>query len=1201
MTSEQSLPLPLGDGNNLPSKTDSAEGDFEEIPIYPSESHAASKTVSDSIGEAAQDVMGEKVSADIAGQPPNAGQTLETSVDVDQPPQPELTDPELETVVSVEAQPQIEHPEVDPQPAPTEEDTKPTLVKRASQDPAATQLSSPSTLATPLPTPSTPRPAPAVDAYGFPLPRRVNGADLEARRLAAVALIPPIKRPLSSIPPSSASPAMGPGAQRVPLSAPRSTPVTPPPSVPPPPGSHPRSTSQAPRRSTPNPRRALGCLLRASLASLFVLVLIVLCGASVLLYQYYSIAKTLPDIHDLDQKASQFETTRILDRNGNVLYEILDPNAGRRTYVHLNKISPYLVAATIAVEDKEFYNHPGFDAFAIARAFYQNYTSGETVSGASTITQQLARNLLFSPEERAEHSYSRKVREAILAAEITRRYSKDDILELYLNENYYGNLAYGVEAAAETYFQTTADQLTMGQAAFLAGLPQAPSVYDIYSNRDLTLKRDEAALLLMYQASQEQGCIFVSNNPERICLDPVAITSAADEIKNYQFKPSDPQMRYPHWVNYVRYLLESQFDAQTIYRSGFTVYTTLDPGLQDLAQKTIRDQVDSLADKHVTDGALVAIRPSTGEILAMVGSADFNNVAISGQVNMAVSPRQPGSSIKPLTYTAAFEKGWTPATLLWDVPSEFPPSGRLDDNRPPYKPVDYDGRFRGPVTVRTALANSYNVPAVKTLDFVGIYDDPNTPAQDGFISFAKRMGIQTLTRPDYGLALTLGGGEVTLLDMTSAFGVFANSGRRLPPVAITRILDHNGDVIYDYQPPAGDQAIRPEHAYLISSILSDNEARTPAFGSNSVLKLPFPAAAKTGTTNDFRDNWTMGYTPDLAVGVWVGNADYTPMQNTTGLTGAAPIWSTFMKSAIQQLTGGHPAPFNRPGGIVQNVICVLSGTQPSQWCKDQRSEIFAADQPPLPKEQDLYQKMVIDTWTELRASNDCKDFTDERFVLNVNDKWAKKWINQDPAGKQWAKDNGFGKKDVTFAPGRDCKADDPRPKLSFDSVRDGDTITASPLEIRGVADATQLFASWQVDYGIGNDPNKWKNLAQDTRPVSQSDLLVKWNLDELVQKEGLSGPITLRIYLHSTQNTYAELRIHLNIQVPTPTPTPTPIPTDTPTPTITPTVTLTPPPTETQLPTPTLTPIPPTPEDTATPAPGGFFSTLIAPIITLLP
>ena len=340
---------------------------------------------------------------------------------------------------------------------------------------------------------------------------------------------------------------------------------------------------------------------------------------------------------------------------------------------------------------------------------------------------------------------------------------------------------------------------------------------------------------------------------------------------------------------------------------------------------------------------LVAVRPNTGEILAMVGSADFYNEQIDGQVNMAISPRQPGSSIKPLTYNAAFEKGWTPATLIWDVPSEFPPSGDPNDTRPPYKPVNYDDRFHGPVTVRTALSNSYNIPAVKALDFVGIYDNPDTPAEDGFITFAERMGISTLNRNDYGLSLTLGGGEVTLLEMTGAYATFANGGRRVPPVAITQIVDFNGNTVYQYTPPTGEQVIRPEHAYLISSILSDNEARTPAFGPNSVVNLPFQAAAKTGTTNDFRDNWTMGYIPELAVGVWVGNADYTPMQNIDGLTGAAPIWAEFMKESANRVTGGNPSPFTRPGGIVERIICAVSGTEPSNKCPIQRSELFAAD------------------------------------------------------------------------------------------------------------------------------------------------------------------------------------------------------------------------------------------------------------------
>ena len=1010
-----------------------------------------------------------------------------------------------------------------------------------------------------------PQGLPAVDEYGFPLPRRVDEIDVDATRVSPAAYRPASRRPNSGKP-------ISPPPQQI--HRPQQFAGSPPP---------------PPARKPPRDyRKGLGCFIRGLIATIFVFVIVALCGVSFVLLQYYRIASDLPDITDLRNRASQFETTRILDRNGNVLYEILDPNAGRRTYVPLENISPYLVAATIATEDNEFYSHPGFNVFAIVRAFWQNYQSGETVSGASTITQQLARALLFTPEERTEQSYARKIREAVLAAEITRRYSKDEILELYLNEVYFGNLAYGVEAASETYFGVKADQLTLGQASLLGGLIQAPSVYDVYTRPDLVFSRQEDVLVLMYQASQKQGCIYVSNSPQRVCIDPVMVIQAANEMKNYEFKSPDIQIRYPHWVDYIRYLLEAQYDPQTIYRSGFSVYTTLDPGLEDLAQQLVAEQVAGLADKRATDGALVAIRPSTGEILAMVGSPDFYNEAISGQVNMAISPRQPGSSIKPLTYTAAFEKGWTPATLIWDVPSEFPPSGRADDPSPPYKPVNYDERFHGPVTVRTALANSYNIPAVKALDFVHIYDNPDLPGEDGFIAFARRMGISTLNREDYGLSLTLGGGDVTLLELTGAYSIFANSGRRVPPVAISKILDYQGNTIYEYKQPAGEQVIRPEHAYLISSILSDNQARTPAFGPNSVLNLPFSAAAKTGTTNDFRDNWTLGYTPDLAVGVWIGNADFTPMQNTSGLTGAAPIWSQFMQAAIQQVTGGNPSPFSRPAGIVEYAICAVSGTLPSQWCPSQRTEIFAADQPPLPKEEDLWQKIELDTWTGLKASSACSEFADERFVLNVVDPWAKKWVKKDPQGQAWLEANGFPK-DITFTPSRECREEDPRPKLEISSPHAGDTIKTSPVSISGIAYATQWFDYWRLDYGIGEDPVEWETLEQKKQPIANTDVLTIWNLDDLIEKN-ISGPVTLRLYLHSTEDTHAELKVTVNMAVPTPTPTPTTTPTETPTPTLTPTVTPTFTPTSTVPPTSV-----PVPTETPSPTPIVFSEPTIVP------
>jgi penicillin-binding protein 1C len=917
--------------------------------------------------------------------------------------------------------------------------------------------------------------------------------------------------------------------------------------------------------------QGMGCLLYGIVVTLFLTVLVLIAGTSFLLYQYYSVARTLPDVGELRQRSSQFETTRLLDRNGNVLYEILDPSAGRRTYVPLSKISPLLVAATIATEDKTFYTHPGFDILAILRALWQNYTQGEVVSGASTIPQQLARALLLSPEERAQRTYLRKAREIILAAEISRRYSKDEILELYLNEIYYGNLAYGIEAAAETYFGTTADKLTLAQAAFLAGLPQAPAIYDVYTNPEAAFRRQQDVLLLMVRASLEQGCIQVSNSPQPVCVTAEMAAQAAREIRNTPFRAPQVTMRYPHWVNYVRQLLESQYDAQTIYRSGFTVYTTLDAALQDVAQSIVSAQVQALADRHVTNGALVAIRPSTGEILAMVGSADFYNAAISGQVNMATSPtRQPGSAIKPLTYVAAFEKGWTPATLIWDVPSEFPPSGDPNDPRPPYKPVNYDGKFHGAVTVRSALANSYNIPAVKALQFVGIYDDPATPQKDGLIAMAERLGITSLTRPDYGLSLTLGGGDVSLLELTAAYAVFANGGKRVPPVAILRITDHEGRILYEYQPPQGEQVIRAEHAFLISSILSDNEARAPMFGRNSVLNLPFPAAAKTGTSNDYRDNWTLGYTPDLTVGVWVGNADYTPMQGVSGISGAGPIWSQFMQSAVPYVTGGRPRGFVPPPGIVERVICALSGTEPSPWCHEQRSEFFAFDQLPLPRSHDLLRRVRLDTWTGLEASEACKDFTTEAWVLNVEDPWARKWLKT-ADGRAWLEAHDLPK-DFVFAPSRECQPSDPRPILEFVGLTDGQELVEPLLEVKAVIQGEGM-RTWRLEYGEGEDPNRWHLLIEGNAPQPTPVTLAVIDLSQLP-----ASSLTLRLYLEGKEG-YAERRLHLRLHLPTPTPpptftpspTPTPLPSETPTPLPSPTPTPSPiPPSET--PTPTATP-----------------------------
>ncbi|NMB94929.1 MAG: penicillin-binding protein [Flexilinea flocculi] len=853
----------------------------------------------------------------------------------------------------------------------------------------------------------------------------------------------------------------------------------------------------------------------------------------IFLVWYFQVAATLPDIEDLNKKASQFETTRILDREGNLLYEIVDPNAGRRDYITLNNISPYLVAATIATEDKYFYLHPGFDIIAIIRAVFQNFRSGTTVSGASTITQQLARNILLSPEERSTRSIIRKTKEIFLAAEITRRYTKDEILELYLNENYYGSFAYGIEAAAQTYFGIPAKYLDLSQSAFLAGLPQAPGIYDVFTNYSATINRQKAVLLLIYTLSKEKGCIEVSNAPDKVCIDEMMVDKAIREIEEYDFQQTKFVMKYPHWVNYVRSLLETEYGAQTLYRSGFTVYTTIDPTMQELAQQTVSNQIMNLRGSNVQNGALVAIKPDTGEILAMVGSPDFWSEDFGSQINMAVSPRQPGSAIKPLIYAAAFEKGWTPSTLIWDVPTDFSPNGNPDEliYSQSYSPVNYDGTFHGPVLLRSALANSYNIPAVKALEFVKIYDDPTTEEMDGFINFAKRFHITTFNQADYGLSLALGGGEVTLLELTNAFSVFANNGAYVPATAIKKIINKEDEVIYESGTPEKEQIIREEYAFQMNSILSDNAARTPAFGSDSVLNLPFPVAVKTGTTNDYRDNWTVGYTPDLSVGVWIGNADYSPMMGTTGISGAAPIWSDFIRQAAYQISNHTPTDFSIPEGIINQTVCAISGTEPSQLCPAYMNEFFAYFQPPLPSTEDLWKETRINTWTGLIPNEYCPSNTIETITLNVKDIWAQRWILSTPEGNNWLTSLNMPdllrNKTYFFTPQKSCSPQDSEPTISFTNMVDGMQIQSPIQEVFGIVNASGGIQSFSLEFGKGRNPSEWFVITNGIRqPYVYPEKIGTWNLNGIE-----NGDYTLRIYVTSPENTYAEKRVYVNVNI----------------------------------------------------------------------
>ncbi len=895
---------------------------------------------------------------------------------------------------------------------------------------------------------------------------------------------------------------------------------------------------------------------------------------------YVYIASQLPPPEELQTRQTAFVSSKIYDREGNLLYEVTDPQGGRRTKVPLSEISPYLIQATVATEDRNFYAHPGFDPIAIVRAIYYGLSERRIVSGASTITQQLARNVLLTPEERVQQTAWRKIKEIVLAAELTRTYrDRNKILEIYLNELYYGNLAYGIQAAAETYFDVDAADLTLAQASFLAGLPQTPATYDPFGGgHDLALSRQEDVLALMVEAG------YIGHTEAAL---------AAAEMRGYVFRA--PQLDFttaPHFVVYVRQTLEAAYGPEALYRGeGLRIYTTLDPRLQAQAEQAVREGVAALADRNATNGALVALDPATGHIRAMVGSADFDDEEIDGQVNVALRCRQPGSSIKPLTYVAAFERGWTPATLTWDLRTEFP-----DGANPPYVPVNYDEKYHGPTLLREALANSYNVPAVEALQFVGV---------DGLLEMAARLGVESLAHPElhcpeypydrppaYGLALTLGGGEAKLLEMTGAFGVFANGGIRVEPSPILRIEDSRGNVLMDNSAPAREIVISAQHAYLITSILADTQARCAAFHCPSVLELSRPAAAKTGTTDDFRDAWTVGYTPDLVAGVWVGNSDNSPMVNLPGSAGAGPIWHNFMEAAHDGLPVRD---FVRPPGIVEHEVCAGSGARPTEYCPRRKVEVFAEDQPPLDEEHDWYHKVRIDTLTGLLANEFCPGHVVEQLMVVITDE----------RGREWAQAHPEYFEGLPLAPLEYCTEGTGRPDVFITQPAPGSTVRG----IVPVIGTVQLpnFDRYEAQYGIGGNPQGWGWISGPHLAQVRDGLLTEWDTNHLAP-----GLYTLRITAFDREQHRVEARAQVYVAAPTGTPTPvqSPTPAVTPTlpPTLTPTVTLppaftltpslTPAPTEapTSTPTPGLTPTPTEEAPSATPTPS--FTPTIEPTLT---
>lgn len=706
---------------------------------------------------------------------------------------------------------------------------------------------------------------------------------------------------------------------------------------------------------------------------LFIPVILLSSGFYLLNYFFSS----LPDPSKISNNIPP-QSIRIVDRFGRLLYDVLPEYGGRHIIVNFNSIPDYLKNATIATEDTNFYTNPGVDIRGVIRAFWINFQGGETLAGGSTITQQLVRNLLFSVDERNEVTIRRKIRESYLAWNLTREFTKNEIFSFYLNHIYYGGLAYGVEAAANTYFGKSVSELDLAECAFLAGLPQAPALYNPFTDLSAAHKRQQVVLGLMEKAG------YITQDERKLAeAEPLIFTE----------KPYPVEA--PHFVMMVRNELDrlvvsGSLSTTQIMQGGLTVTTTINLDWQKIGVSEIKQQIDRLNSNkdglahNVNNAALIAIDPNTGEILSLVGSPDYFDVLRSGSINMVTAPRQPGSALKPLIYAAALDPSrpnpWTAAQMILDVRTSF-----VTTDGKAYTPQNYDGKEHGPVSVREALASSLNIPAVITLNHIGM---------DRFISFGTLMGISTLEDPKkYDLSIALGGGNVSLLELTSAYAVFANGGHRITPLIIKGIRDQNGKIVYQSTPFLKHRIIDERVAWLISDILSDREARFIGFGKNTILQLDRLAAVKTGTTTNFHDNWTVGYTPDLVVGVWVGNANYEPMRNVTGLTGAAPIWHEFMRSVLNEK---EQKQFLRPPGLSYIEICKLSGMLPTPYCPYKTREWFIDGTQPNDPDR-LYQEVTIDKVTGKLAEPD----TPPNQVLKTIA------LNLPIEANSWLKSNGY--------------------------------------------------------------------------------------------------------------------------------------------------------------------------------------------------
>jgi membrane peptidoglycan carboxypeptidase len=833
------------------------------------------------------------------------------------------------------------------------------------------------------------------------------------------------------------------------------------------------------KRAERNRRRAGGAtlLLRGTGGiigvALVTLLLVVLSGVGTVVGVWAFYTRDLPDAQEIQVVEQEFETIRFYDSTGQTLiYEMANP-LGDRLWLDIADIPEVVKWATISLEDRDFYTNPGVNIEGLGRALIGNLR-GREIQGGSSLTQQLVKNVLIPAEERYERSYSRKIKEVILALAITRRFSKEQILEWYLNLNFYGHFAYGIESAAQVYFGKSINDLNLAEVAMLAPIPQYPGLNPI-DNWDWAKTRQELTLDAMvetgYLTPEQAG---IAKNAE-ILVREKGITERFDVIA-------------PHFSLYAANQLEELVGQEAVAKGGLHVYTTIDLDLQAKAEEAARKRVRELTEENlnVNNAAVVSIRPRTGEVLAMVGSIDYWNKEIDGEVNVALAERQPGSSFKPFTYVTAYSQGYTPATMVMDVhtcPNPNDPSW-CPENYP-----DWQGNrpYHGPVRLRYALANSYNIPAVKVMKMVGV---------GNVIKTAHAMGITTLRRDldFYGLSLTLGGGEVKLIDMTYSFSVFANGGvmfgmpipedrqemgyRTLDPIAIKRVDDRGGGTIWQYEQPDAQSIVDPKLAFLINDILSDNPARMWSFSATNRLHLPDrPAAAKTGTTDAWHDSWTIGYTPQVATGVWVGNTDNSPMKHVPGSYGAAYVWNDVMMAAHE----GLPVEvFDRPPGIVEEHVCSVSGLKPTEDCPNVATELFIAGTEPV-MSCDIHKAYNVNKETGRLATPNTPPELVERRVYEI----------YPPEAEDWAREAGIAQPPTEYDDYASSRASEDvaitQPEM-FGYV-------SELVEIQGNARNNVRF--WKLDFGQGLDPTEWLQIGGDHPYEIDGDLMEYWDVAEL--------------------------------------------------------------------------------------------------------